>query len=53
LRRDRVRLTEEEMMLMYSLGYVAESWRTKRAGDAAFDSTGLDSELPPRTQPQR
>ena len=53
LRRDRLRLTEEEMMLMYSLGYVAESWRTKRGGEAALESTALDSELPPRAQPQR
>jgi glycosyltransferase involved in cell wall biosynthesis len=31
LRRDHLRIAEEEMMLMYSAGYVFESWRVKRA----------------------
>jgi glucosyl-dolichyl phosphate glucuronosyltransferase len=31
LRRDPFRIAEEEMMLMYSAGYVLESWRVKRA----------------------
>ena len=50
IRRDRLRLMAEEMMLMYSMGYVGESWRGKR-GSGRLDSTGLDSELPPRAQP--
>jgi glucosyl-dolichyl phosphate glucuronosyltransferase len=31
LRRDRLRIAEEEMMLMYSVAYVLESWRGKKA----------------------
>ncbi|MEN3339647.1 MAG: glucosyl-dolichyl phosphate glucuronosyltransferase [Acidobacteriota bacterium] len=54
LRRDRLRVTEEEMMLMYSVGYVFESWRRKGASaGSGFDSTGLESQLPRGAQPQR
>jgi glycosyltransferase involved in cell wall biosynthesis len=53
LRRDRVRRMEEEMMLMYSVGYVVESWRKKGSASDEVDSTGLNSQLPPRAQPQR
>ncbi len=53
LRNDRLRLTEEEMMLMYSIGYVFESWRGKRAKPSSgLDATGLDSQLPRGAQPQ-
>jgi glycosyltransferase involved in cell wall biosynthesis len=31
LRRDRLRVAEEEMMLSYSVGYVLESWRGRNA----------------------
>ena len=30
LKRDRTGAAEEEMMLMYSLGYFREAWRTRR-----------------------
>jgi hypothetical protein len=53
IRRDRLRLAREEMMLMYSVGYLVESWRGTRTGGAAFDSTDLDSELPPRAHSER
>lgn len=34
LRRDRTAAAESEMMLMYAVGYVMESWRSRRAGGA-------------------
>jgi glycosyltransferase involved in cell wall biosynthesis len=33
-RRDRLRFAEEEMMLVYAVGYVVESWRTRKASAA-------------------
>jgi hypothetical protein len=41
LRRDPVRTAEEEMMLMYSVGYVLETWRGKKAS-----AKGISDEPP-------
>jgi glycosyltransferase involved in cell wall biosynthesis len=55
LRRDHLRLAEEEMMLMYSVGYVLESWRGKKASARSAVGelpSGQDSRPARDAQPQ-
>ena len=55
LRRDHLRIAEEEMMLMYSVGYVLESWRTKKTPASATSDErtgGRDSPQARGAQPQ-